>query len=474
MKKLSLLILFFALVLNIQAQFVKGTIVVDVPGAASQQALRDSIAKLSKQIAALKIMAVKGDKGDKGDPGRDGLNGKDGINIITTGGGGGTNLFSIKSVREFGAKADGSDDYAAIQKGIDYCIDNNVRVLFIPIGTYHISKPLIVFRANRYVTLEILGETSFWESNQGSIIVPDFTNSFVFGLQNNKGSKIRKLRIDGKFQPPSSNDRNKFFNTSFEDFKDGICRDTRVSPYSAIVIDPFTNLPGQMPAEAGYPGLISYYGASPLLSSQTGSTGIEIEEMIINNFVVGILSSPNGVTRNAEITIINKIQFENCKLCIGSCQAQEKANVVSNIYCWGGTHTIFGAELYGAYGSGNWNIDHANIAGAVVRFIYNNQSAWFPNYVAHVFAESLGYWGTINSAIACSISDSHIDFEFDEVGNPRYKGSMITSYGENVSYRSCNFRYYNGVYPSAEIKVEGNPYFDHCYFTDGKDHNVKK
>jgi hypothetical protein len=365
------------------------------------------------------------------------------------------------SVKWFGAAGNNTDDHAAIQKSISTCIKNNIRTVYLPAGRYKISKPLIILNPGTFCTMEILGESSFWDSNMGTEIYPTFTNTFAIGIQNGKGCKIRKLRITGLFSPPFGNDRKKFFNTSFENFKDGKCRDSRNSPYAAIVIDPFTNLStDKMPADGGYPGLTSYYGKFNGFSTQTGSTGIEIEEMSINNFVVGICSSPNGLTRNAEITIMNKIQFENCKLCISGGQDQEKANVISNIYCWGGTHTIFGTDLYGGPRmAGNWIIDHANIAGGVVRFIYNDQHGYFPTYISHVYAESLGTWGTINSEIACQISNCHIDFEYPNVAGNQI---LITSWGQNIVYRSCNFRYYGENTP---MKIEGNAVFEHCYFS---------
>lgn len=70
---------------------------------------------------------------------------------------------------------------------------------------------------------------------------------------------MRKLKITGLFTPPHTNDRKKFFNTSFENFKDNVSRDSRYSPYSAIVIDPFTNRStDKKPADGGYPGLSSF------------------------------------------------------------------------------------------------------------------------------------------------------------------------------------------------------------------------
>ena len=365
------------------------------------------------------------------------------------------------SVKWFGAMGNNNDDHSAIQRSINTCIKNNIRTVYLPAGKYKISKPLIILNAGTFCTLELLGESSFWDSNMGSELATTFTNTFAIGIQNGKGCKIRKLKITGLFSPPNTNDRKKFFNTSFENFKDGVCRDSRYSPYASIVIDPFTNLSSnKLPSDGGYPGLASFYGLYNAFSTQTGSTGIEIEEMSINNFVVGICSSPNGLTRNAEITIMNKIQFENCKLCISGGQDQEKANVISNIYCWGGTHTIFGTDLYGGPRmAGNWNIDHANIAGGVVRFIYNDQHGYFPTYISHVFAESLGTWGTINSELACSISDCHIDFEYPNVAGNQ---TLITSWGQNIVYRSCNFRYYG---ESTPMKIEGNAVFEHCYFS---------
>jgi hypothetical protein len=369
------------------------------------------------------------------------------------------------SAKWFGAKGNNKDDYAAIQQSINTCIKNNIKTLYLPAGNYKISKPLIV-RGNGsgknrgFCTLEILGESSFWDANTGTEIRPVFTNAFAIGIQRGKGCKIRKLRITGLFKPPNTGDKMKFFNTDFNDFTDGVCRDNRYSPYAAIVIDPFTNTAqNKTDTSAYYPGLQEYYGSNGN-SVQSGSTGTEIEEISINNFVVGICSSPNGMTRNAEITIINKVQFKNCKLCISGGQDQEKANVISNIYCWGGTHTVFATGLYGNERmAGNWNIDHVNIAGGVVRFIYNDQHGYFGSYVSHVFAEMLGTWGTINSELACEISNSNINFAYQSIAG---KQILLTSWGKNVVYRSCNFRYYGEKMP---LIMEGDCVFEHCYFS---------
>lgn len=373
------------------------------------------------------------------------------------------------SVKWFGAKGNNSDDYSAIQKSINTCIKNNIRVLYLPAGQYKISKPLIIVGVDNsklgnqrtFCTLEIMGESSFWDSNMGSEIIAAFNNAFAIGIQNGKGCKIKKLKITGIFSPPSIRNSKEFYCLSFDKFTDGKCRDSRYSPYAGIVIDPFTNLPSNpFPPDGGYPSLLGYYGKWGKLQTQSGSTGTELEELSISGFVVGICSSPNGLTRNAEITIINKVRFANCKLCISGGQDQEKGNRISNIYCWGGTHTVFGTDLYGGPRmSGNWNIDHVNIAGGVVRFIYNDQHGYFPTFISNVFAESLGSFGIFNSQLACEVSDCIFDFAYQSQAGVQ---TVLTSYGANVLFRSCNFRYYGEKTP---LLIEGNCVFDHCFFS---------
>jgi len=374
------------------------------------------------------------------------------------------------SVKWFGAKGNNTDDYAAIQKAINTCIRNNIRTLYFPAGVYRISRPLILRgstpdegrnNTRGFCTLELLGESSFWDSNTGSEIHPTFDDAFAIGIQDGKGCKVRKLKLVGLFQPPTTGDPKKFYSLSFDQFTDGRCRDSRNSPYAGIVIDPFTNQPGdRLPPDGGYPSLRPFYGRAPRLSSQSGSTGTELEELSISGFVVGICSSPNGLTRNAEITLINKVQFSNCKLCISGGQDQEKENAISNIYCWGGTHTVFGTDLYGGPRmSGNWSIDHVNIAGEVVRFIYNDQHGYFPTYISHVFAESLGTFGVFNSELASEVSDCIFDFAYPDVAGAQV---LLVSNGSNVLFRSCNFRYYG---QSTPLRMQASCVFDHCYFS---------
>jgi hypothetical protein len=109
--------------------------------------------------------------------------------------------------------------------------------------------------------------------------------------------------------------------------------------------------------------------------------------------------------------------------------------------------------------AGNWVIDNVNIAGGVVRFIYNDQHGYFPTYISHVFAESLGSFGTFNSELACEVSDCIFDFAYQKIAGVQ---TLLISNGENVVFRSCNFRYYGEKTP---LIMQGNCVFEHCYFS---------
>lgn len=375
----------------------------------------------------------------------------------------------IFSVRWMGAdNTNVSDAQPAIQAAVDTVIRNNIsfKTVWFPNGTYKINTPIIAYKwtGTNYAqhTTYLKGENSFWLSpvGVGAKIMPTFKDTFAIGIQRGKGCKIYGLYIQGLFAPPFTQPNYAFYSCTFDNFIDATCRDTTYSPYTGIALDPFTNSPA-LPADGGYPGLTSYYRGT---GGASGSTGTEIEDIFIGNFVVGICSSPNGTTLNQELCHITKLQLASCKLGVSGGQAQEKGNTVDKFACWASTHTIFATGLYGAQTPGNWYVTNGNMAGAVNRFIYNKEGGYYPSYFSEIFAESIGTFGTLNSGVAASVNKCIFNF-ISPSDSKTVQGTIISDGGMPVAFNDCLLRYY-GAGASYPICIYGNPIFRGCVFNE--------
>lgn len=355
------------------------------------------------------------------------------------------------------------------QKGIDSCIANNIPEYFIPAGRFICREPLILSKwsaANGYYvpfSLTIFG-TSTFAGADGSGTILDFssmTSGFGVGIQGGKGVEIKRIKLIGAFNYKLKNAYS-FYNSTLQNFTDGVCRDSQYSPYSAIVIDPFGP---SVPKDGGFPGKDAYGNSFKTYyrGQRNGSTGTVIEDCYLTNWVIGLITSPNGITQNAELVLADKIQFGNMKICVAGCQDQEKMNRVSNVMEWGVVHTCFATGIYGAGSVGNWYIDHWNIAGYTNQIAYNNQSGYFPSYFSDIYAESVGRIGPIYTANGTTFSNSTINFAtILETGS--YTDGMISGYG--VTFIGCQLRLYGQYSPITILTGAGSNqiHFRDCGF----------
>jgi len=345
-----------------------------------------------------------------------------------------------------------ADDWAAIQGAIDSAVKlfGSIAV-YIPPGTYKITKPLIAAKWNSFYnrydqcTVRIYGDDLMW--SQGiCIIKPTFKDGFALGLHLNKGSVVSGLFFDGMYRAPNiSNDS---LYRSPITYGDSTCRDTRFSPYSGIVIDPFRH---NLPADGGYPQLTSWYRGSTAVS---GSTGVRIEDCTIRNFTVSIILSPNGYTLNNELITMENIRINDCKVAFAGCQAQEKQNRLINWGIWGRVRIAFMFGNYGAGTPGHYNISGVNIAGNVVQLLQRYSQGYFPMFINDVFAENLGTIGIWNGNVGDAMTNCTINF---------LAPSLVKSFpnvhveGSGTTYTNVNIRYYgNGSLP---MLMKGNNTF---------------
>lgn len=357
----------------------------------------------------------------------------------------------------YGADPTGvSSSALAIQKSLDMAVSNPaINTVFLPSGTYTIDTPILIYNWTGSVygqsSVNLVGEGKFWQGGGGSgtIIICSFRNTFALGIQGGKGNIIRGIYFHGLFTPPTLS-KYQFYTCAFSAFTDGSSRDEPFSPYSGIVIDPFGP---SVPTDGGYPGYTSFYRGG-----SGGSTGVNVEDCIVSNFVVGMITSPSAGTANAELMNWNKIQFANCKACIVGCQTQEKMNSVFMVACWSNTHTFFDNGSYGNGAPGHWVIKGVNIAGQMNTFITRNGTGYFPMHISDVFAESLGVIGNWSGDQGDCLQDSTFNFVTPDVFTSYPAASYFTASG--ITIKNCEFRLYGWYLP---LTFNGGT-FENCSF----------
>jgi hypothetical protein len=336
------------------------------------------------------------------------------------------------------------DSYEMIQNAINFCIQNPGYKIHLTNGNFYISKPLIA--ANiingiyHQVTINIEGFTNAKNtpSQNTTNIIPTFNNTFAIGIQQGKGCIIKNILFQGKFTFPNALMPIQIDTLNFINWTDGQASNNITSPYSAIVIDPFSdstlydNIIHLM-----YEGLHSYY--LPKMSP-SGSTAINIEGCGISNFVVGIMVTPS-YQQNGELINVNDCRIDYCRSSYAFTQAQSKANTINDLECWGGTHTVLDGYNYGAHkgdGATCPIVNVINIAGAVHQLI-NAYSNTFPISIDNVYAEGLFKIGSSGGGAGTHFNNFQIDFqvEANNVPSPDYY-----YYGFNTYWTNCMLRVY--------------------------------
>ena len=369
------------------------------------------------------------------------------------------------SVKWFGAIGDNTvDDQPAIQRAINCVIRNNAKLfkVYIPAGDYRCDNPILLENFNgtsyQFHTVWLEGETSWWpKSATGTRLLFTFKDKFGIGVQSGKGTIIKNLYLRGLFTPPSATGYDWYKLTQAE-YTDPTCRDTTYSPYSGIVLDPFSRT-GSLPSDGGYPGMTSSY-TKDATGSNGGSTGVYIEDVFINNFIIGIICSPNGQTRNAEQCRYYKTQFASVKICFYNSTDQEKVNVIDHVGAWSDVHTVFSNNGYGVGTPGVYAVSNVNMAGRVNTFIYHTQGGYFASHFEKIFSESLGRFGTITTLLASSVNDSELGFAYPDQEMGAFPDWHIE--GSGTTFKNCVIRLYGKNWPVL-IKP-GNLNFENCSF----------
>ncbi len=367
------------------------------------------------------------------------------------------------NIKWFGATGNGStDDWYPIQKAINYVLNNNTpgRTLYFPPGNYKIGRPLIIARLQgssfNQASINLVGPSNSKNIATGfAQIITTFNNTFAIGIQKGKGILIKDLAFSGQFTFPNKLNPIQVDTLSFKEWTDRSSRDNPLSPYSGIVIDPFSDSTVYPNNSDMYPGLHAY---CPAGFSRGGSTSIQIVGCSVKNFIVGVMITPSN-QQNGELIDVIDCDISSNKVAYAIGQAQSKECHVSRLKCWGTTHTIFDNVSYGfkhGDGAGIPMVDGVNIASAVKQ-LCRIQAASFGGSFRNVYAEGLFRLGFVGGPATVSFEDCQIDFATQDPGIP-YPDFYVLGLG--TTFHDCMLRIYPGV-PGARLILSGtNNHYD--------------
>lgn len=242
--------------------------------------------------------------------------------------------------------------------------------------TYYLSTmPLMCYKttdglpasstSGNYTFFKIIieGAVKNYDSDQGTEFKAGFKDKFCIGLQAGRACEFRNIKLTG-----SGSYNLTTVNITNETYKDLTLRDTAYSPYSGIVIDPFS---ATIPGDGGYPDMSDYY------ISSTGSSITLLENIKAEQFVVAYLLSPSGFTQINDTVTLNNCEFKSVDTVVSIGQSQNRNININNmhgLYC----HTQYDCVTYGEANANVPNINGSLVAGCCYQIFNcgkNNQGA---------------------------------------------------------------------------------------------------
>ena len=320
----------------------------------------------------------------------------------------------------------GRDAAKGINQAIQDALESGVKTVKIPAGNYYLEEPINIFNKEGFACLNLIGDSSWLDWTLGTQLNMTYNEGYGIGVQLGKGVRISGVSVKGRFNPNLKD----FYHQSFDDFSDPNIKDDHYYPYAAISIDPFNTGGG-------------------------GSTGTIIDNVRLFNTCVGVASSPNGGTRNAELTIIEKAQFGYNKVSVSTSHDQERNCVIRDAFAWEAVHTFFASNRYGVGIGGSWTLENINIAGMVNTFIEWRARGYFNLTLKNINTESLGRFGVIDGK--ATVSDCEIGFVHP---SSVYDAYQVEAMG-GVVFKDSKLRYYGQMVP---VNVKGNATFINCDF----------
>ena len=207
--------------------------------------------------------------------------------------------------------------------------------------------------------------------------------------------------------------------------------------YAGIVIDPFCDS-NTIALNDGYDGLRSFYRP---MKGYGGTSGVDIKQCSIRQFMAGVVLTPNPQTANDEMINFLDDNIESVRVAIAIGQDQSKEIHIDRFKCWASTHTILDGITYGkGIGGGSVMIHGMNIAGTVNQLFYLNTDR-FPLSAINVYSESIFKIGTVGRRAGANF----INFQIDFIAEPGIPAPDYLISGSANFYGGC-LRYYDNSF----------------------------
>jgi hypothetical protein len=352
------------------------------------------------------------------------------------------------SVKDFGAKGDGvSDDSKAIQTAIDYAIDKKIQALKFPSGKYRITETIKVgYGDKRYSGINIVGMPSYLGYAE---IIADFDDRPAINVQGARSIRIKGLKLTGKNIAPTKALKDSDIGSEVSDWVSLGDSNTKHSPYAGITIDAYS---GTKPKD-GYQN-DSY--------DRWHSSKVVIDDVSIDNFVVGIAVKPSDDDNNAEDLKIenSSIAFNTYGVSVGGTQQRNVALENVDIY---GSYVAITTFRHGK-GKGNFPFVYNCNLGGSFRLFEARVDVGVVN-VDKIHAESFAEIGIFGPAYTTAlhpaiISNSNLHIR-------RFKNYKPSAYVINftiLKFSGCDFFTHDGQFNA--ISGSGTVTFEDCTFAD--------
>jgi hypothetical protein len=367
----------------------------------------------------------------------------DGVDCITK------PLFGVIYADDYAIDPTGVTDSAA---GLNLAIQDAItqkKKLVLPTGIFLLNAPLLCFAPGTVCKLDIEGQGFSVPSGRYGLpsvpLAPYAANTVLcinskvvpaLIYQGNRFSTLKNLAIMGlntaasEFSPnPPTDNRSSYITAD--------CAAGYQSPYAGIAIDPFT---ATAPADGGYSGLSAQYGPSP---SGTGCLGLYLENVLIEQFVVGIANSTAGCSQGDTMRFKNFV-VQYCDTAYACGNSQAKSNIIEGLYA-NFCRQVFDTLNYGrpgGNGGGACNpiaIDNCHAVEVYRIFALDDQT---PCTVKSYYAESLktlGQFGLSSGGNHCPIVFEGCQFVIREA-TPSFGPPpplFFESYGPTV-FKACS------------------------------------